>query len=86
MHVEGRRIGTQQVIVHGSELDAVLDHLCHDGVDLAFKQYEIAHDHCVTMHRFERYPAAERQGGLNGDAVQRHVEVRARETVAVRIT
>jgi len=36
------------------------------------------------MHRFERGPAAERQRRA-GDAVQRHVEVAARKSVAMNL-
>src|ERR1700746_1973371 len=74
------------MVVHGCYLDAVLDQLAHHWVDLRFQQDKIAHDHCVTTHGFKCHPTAERQSGLNSDAVQRHVEVGAWKPIAMHIT
>ena len=37
------------------------------------------------MHRHERHPAAKRKGRLDGDAVERHVEIGARKAVAMDV-
>ena len=85
MHVEGRRAAAQQVIVHGGDFEAVLDQLGHHGVDLGFEQHEVAHDHRAVMHRLECGPAAQCQARPNGDAVERHLQVAARKTVAMDV-
>jgi hypothetical protein len=85
MHVEGRRTCPQQVVVDRRDLQAVLDHFRHDGVDLSFEQHEITHDHCPAVHRLERDPAAKREPRLDGHAVERDVEVGPRESIAVDI-
>ena len=85
MHVEGRGRGAQQVVMHRRDLEAALQQLHHHRIDLGFEQNEVAHDHGAAMRRHERDPAAERQGRLDGDAVQRHVEIAARETVTVNL-
>ena len=86
MHVEGRRIGAQQMIMDGRDIETVLDHLRHDGLDLGFQQHEIAHRHHFAAHGLERHPAAERERGFDGDAIERHGEVGARKTIAMNVT
>ena len=60
MHVEGFRVGTQQMIVHGRDLDAPLEQLSHDRIDFGLEQHQVAHHHRFTAHRHECGPAAER--------------------------
>jgi hypothetical protein len=85
VHVVGGRAAAQHVIVHGGDLDAVLDQLGHDRRDLGIEQHEIAHDHDAAVRRLERGPAAQRKCRLDGDAVDRHRQVGAWEVVAVDV-
>ena len=71
VHVEGRRVGAQQMIVDRGDVEAALDQLGHHRIDLGLQQHQIAHHHGAAMHRLERDPAAEREGRLDGDAVER---------------
>ena len=86
VHVERRRIGAQQVIVDRGDLEPAFDHLGQHRSDLGFEQHQIAHRHHAAMGGLERDPAAERQRRLDGHAIQRDVEIGARETVAVHVT
>ena len=45
MHVERQGSAAQDVIVHRGDLEAVLDQLGHDRIDLGLEQHEIAHHH-----------------------------------------
>ncbi len=85
VHVEGRRIGAQQMVVHGGDIEAGLDELGHHGIDLGFQKHDVAHRHHAAMGRLERDPAAERQPRLDGNAVERHLQVAAREAVAMDV-
>jgi hypothetical protein len=86
MHVERRRARTQHMIVHGGYLQPAFNQLEHDRIDLGLQQYEISHRHRTTMGRLERDPAAQRERGLDGDAVKRDREIGARETISVDVT
>ena len=86
VHVECRRIAAQNVIVNGGDLEAVLDQLGHHWVDLGLEQHEVPHHHCAAMRGLECGPAAERQCRPNGDTVKRHLQVAAREAIAVHVT
>jgi hypothetical protein len=46
-------------------------------------EHKVTHDHRAILHRFEAEPSAERQGGLDCDAVERHLQVSAGNAVAV---
>jgi len=81
---EGVKAG-EQVIVHGRDLEAVLDQLGHDWIDLGIEQYQIAHRHGAAMRGLERDPAAERKRRPDGDAVERHRQVAARKAVTVNV-
>ena len=85
MHVKRRGIAAQHVIVDGGDLDAALDQLGHDRIDLGLEQHEVAHHHRFAMRRLERGPAAERQRRPDGDAVERHLQIGARKTVAMNV-
>jgi len=70
MHVERRWARAQQMVVNRRDLQAVLDHLGHDRIDLSFEQHEVAHDHGAPVHWLERDPAAKREARLDGHAVE----------------
>jgi hypothetical protein len=86
MHVERRGTGTQQVVVHGGDLESAFDQLEHHRIDFGLQQNEVAHHHRFPMHRFERDPTAKSQSWLDGDAVERHAEIGARDAIAVHVT
>src|SRR5215510_2261339 len=69
----------------GGDLDPTLEQLAHDRGNLGVEQDEIAHHHRAAVRRLERCPAAERQGGPDGDAVDRDLQVAAREAVAMDV-
>ena len=71
--------------MHGRDLEAVLDQLAHDRIDLGLEQDQVAHHHGAAMGRLERDPAAEREGWADGDPIDRHLQVAARESVAVDV-
>ena len=73
------------MVVNGRDFYATLDQLRHDGIYLGLQQDEIAHRHDFALHGFERDPAAEGQCRFDDDAIERHGEVGARETVAVDV-
>jgi hypothetical protein len=83
MHIKSCRAGAQQMIVDRRNLESALEQFCHDWIDLRFEQNEVAHHHCLVMHRHERDPTAERERRLDRHAVERYLEVGARESVAM---
>ena len=85
MHVEGQGRAAQHVIMYRGDLEAVLDQLGHDRIDLGLEQHEIAHHHGPAVHRLERRPAAQRQCRPDGDAIERHLQVGARKAVAMNV-
>jgi hypothetical protein len=66
--------------------DAILRQLGHDRIDFSFKQHEIAHHHCAIMCRFERDPTAQSQARLDAHAVDRDLEIAARQSVAMDVS
>ena len=85
VHVEGRRVRPQQVIMHGGDLETARDHFGHDRIDLGVQEHKVSHDHGTAMRGLECDPAAERQCRLDRHSVQRHREIRARKAVAVNV-
>jgi hypothetical protein len=85
VHVVGGRVGAQQVIVKGGDVDAARKQFCHHRLDLGLGQHEIAHDEGAAGHRLETEPASERQRRLNGHAIDGHLKVAAWDAVAVDI-
>ena len=73
------------MVVHGGDIETVLDELGHHRIDLGLQQDEVAHHHRAVMHRPEGDPAAERESGTDADAIQRDPQVAARKTVAMHI-
>jgi hypothetical protein len=59
--------------------------LGNDRVDLALGQHEVAHEDDPVRHRFVAEPAAKRQRWLDSDAVERHLQIAARDTVAMYV-
>ena len=58
VHVERFRIGAQQMIVNRGDIDAAVEQLCHDRIDLGLEQHEVAHHHGAAVSRLECDPAA----------------------------
>ncbi len=85
VHVVGRGIAAQDVVVDGGDLDPVLDQLGHDRSNLGVEQHEIAHHHRSAVRRLECGPAAERERGPDGDAVDRDLQVAARKAIAMDV-
>src|SRR3989440_10418752 len=85
MHVECRRVATKDMIVDRRDLQAILNQHGHDGVDLGLEKHEVAHHHRSLMRGLHRDPAAEREGGFDRDAVDRHRQIGAREAVSMNV-
>jgi len=73
----------QQVVVQRRHPDPTLDKLLHDRAHLVHGQHQIAHHHAAIAHFLERQIAAERKAGLQLDAVERDLEIGARQPDAV---
>src|SRR5262249_48116844 len=86
MHVVSRRVAAQNVVMNSRDLDSVLDQLGHDWSNLGVEQYETAHHHCPAVRRLERGPTAERKRGPDCYAIDRDLQVGAREAVAMDVT
>ena len=86
MHVEGFRVGAQQMIVDRRNVDAAFEQLSHGRIDFGFEQDQVAHHHRFAAPRLEGGPAAERQRGFDCDAVDRHLKIGSRKTVTVNLT
>ena len=85
MHVERGRLRTEQVIVHGRHRHSAGQQLRHHRIDLVLGQDKIAHHHRTVAFGLEREPAAEGQSRQQRHAVDRHVQIGARESVAMHI-
>ena len=85
VHVERRRLRTQQMIVQGRHRDAAREQLRHHRVDLILGEHEIAHHHRGVAFRLEREPAAECEGRQQRHAIDRHMQIGAREAVAMHV-
>src|SRR5262249_51511427 len=66
-------------------LDPVLDQFSHHRSDFGLEQDQVAHNHGAPMSRLERCPTAERECRFDGDAVERHLQIRARKSVAMNV-
>jgi hypothetical protein len=85
MHVKGRGIAAQHVVVNGGDLKPAFDQPGEHRIDLGFEQHQVAHRHNAAMGGLHGDPAAERQSRFDGDAVQGHGQISARKAVAVYI-
>jgi len=83
VHIEGWRVGAQQMVMHGRDLQAFGQQLRHHGIDFGFGQHEIAHHHERVAHGFEGDPASEREAGLDRYAIERDFEIGSRKAVAM---
>lgn len=86
VHVKRCGARSQQMVVDRGDAQAAIEQLFHHRVDLGLDQHEIAHDHYAARRRNERNPSAERESWLDGDAVERDVEVGAWEPIAMDVT
>ena len=57
----------------------------HHRRDLGVEQDQVAHHHGLSMHRRKRHPAAERERRFDGDAVERDMQVGARQPIAMNL-
>ena len=72
-------IATNSMILHELFFEGLGEDL-HDRVQLSLGEHQVAHDHrLVTSRRMEGEPGAERQGRPDRDAVERDLQVRARQ-------
>ena len=83
MHVHRERLVAQKVIVQSGHLDPARRKFRHDRIDLGFGQHEIAHHHALIAHLLEGEPAAEREAGFQLDAVERDLQIGARQPDAI---
>ena len=83
VHVHGRGLGAQQVIMERGDIDAAFFELLHHGVHLVLQQDEIAHHHRCIVDRLEGQPTTEREAGFERDTVEAHLQIRARQADAV---
>ena len=83
MHVHREGPVAQQMVVQRRHLDAAREQLRHDRVHLLLGQDEIAHHHGAVAHFLEGKPAAERETWLQFDAVQRRLDIGARQANAI---
>jgi len=67
------------------DLESAVHQFGHDGRDLGVEKDEVAHHHGPALHRREGDPAAECQRRLDGDAIQRDVQVRTRQAIAMNL-
>jgi hypothetical protein len=75
VHVQRRGLGTQQVVVQRSDLDAVLLQLLHHRADLVLGQHKVAHDHGRVVAGLEREPGAEGKCRLDHHTIEDDVQV-----------
>src|SRR5689334_17178728 len=75
----------KQVIMKPRYLDAMLDQLRHHGRDFFLQQNEIAHYHGFRTHGLESDPATKSERRFYSNAIQRYVEVSAREAVPMHV-
>src|SRR5256885_13585835 len=85
MHVHHARLFVENVIVDSRDLDAVVFQLGEHRVDLAFKQHEVTHHHCVIARSLESHPGAEREPRLYWLAVRCDFQVGAWKTDLVNV-
>jgi hypothetical protein len=83
MHVHGGGLGAEEVVMQSRHFDSVLDQHRHHRIDLVMGQDQVAHDHGLIAHGLEGEPGAEREARLDVDAVERDLQVRARQADAV---
>jgi hypothetical protein len=85
VHIVGGRVGAQQVVLKRGDGDAGFKQLGHNWLNLSLGQHEIAHDNRAAAHPLEAEPASQRERRLDDHSVHGHLEVAARNAVAVDI-
>jgi len=83
VHVERCGSGPKNVVVNGRDVQSAVQQLAHDRGNFGIKQHEVAHHHGLAVHGRESHPSSQRQGWLDGDAVQRDAQVGSRQSIAV---
>ena len=73
------------MIVKRGDVDATLKQLCHNRLNLSVGQHKIAHDYRTAGCGLKAKPTAERERRLDSYAVNSHMEVAARNAIAVDI-
>ena len=66
----------QKVVVERRDLHPALFQSRQNRVDLVLCQDEVAHHHDLIAHGLEREPQSQRQGRLDGDAIERDLKIR----------
>ena len=74
------------MIVKRRDRDPLGQKARHDVLDLLVEQYEIAHDHGVVAHFLERRIGAQREAGLDVDALNFDLQIRAGHRDAKDVT
>src|SRR5437762_9824974 len=85
VHIHYARLFIENVIVNSRDLDAVFFQLGEHWVDLAFKQHEVTHHHCVIARSLERHPGAERKPRLYWLAVRCNFQIGSRKSDLVNV-
>ena len=77
--VEDARRLSEEMVVHGQDLEASGLQLSDDRIDFGVEERQIAHRDRLVGRRglLEGGPRAERERGLDGNAVHRHAQVRS---------
>jgi uncharacterized protein YbcV (DUF1398 family) len=71
------------MVVNRSDFDAALQELAHNRIDLGLGEHQVTHDQRTVLHRLEAKSSAQRQSRLDCNAVERHLQITARNAVAV---
>ncbi len=64
VHIEGGRVGAQQMVVSAVTSMPVARSFSHNRIYFGFGQHEVSHHECATGRRLEAEPAAQRKAGL----------------------
>ena len=76
----------ESILVRSHWVLVVMDVFTRRIIGFGVERAYIAHHHHLTVHRQECRPAAERQRGLDGNAMDRHLQIGSRETVTMNLT
>src|SRR5438094_8685163 len=83
VHVHREVLVAKKVIVKCGHLDSAFLELSHHRGNLAHQEHEVAHHHSLVAALPERKPGTERQCRLDLHAVERDLEITARQTHAI---
>lgn len=79
VHIEGRGLRPQKMIVDSCYRYAAGEQLAHDGIDLILDHDQIAHDHGFAAHGFEGEPATQRERRLDSHTVHGDMQIGSRQ-------